>query len=237
VESRETASAELVPNADEVTGRLVEAVRAGDLAAFGKLYRDHAPAVRAVAASRIPDPGLADDAVQEVFARALAALPSLREVGRFRPWLMSIARHVALDALRAKGRAQPLDDQMMAEIPSVEPGPAELAELAELADLVRGVVGGLSQRDATTVGLIRLGFSVEDVATALGVSHVAAKVALHRARRRLRDALVFQVMVRTGGAACAEFRALREDGGAQQLTAHVRLCETCSAAARAHALG
>jgi hypothetical protein len=87
------------------------------------------------------------------------------------------------------------------------------------------------------VGLIQLGFTVEDVAVALGVSHGAAKVALHRARRRLRDALVLQVMVRTGGAACEDFRALRDAGDARALSGHVRTCGTCSVAARAHALG
>jgi RNA polymerase sigma factor (sigma-70 family) len=220
----------------ETDRRLVEAVGRGEVDAFAELYRLHASAVVSVVRSRTRDRDLAADVVQEVFTRALEALPSLQRPEVFRSWLMSIARHVAVDALRAKVRTEPIDERAAAEAPSPEAGPGTLAELTELAELVRGVVGGLNRRDATAVELIRLGFSVEDVATALGVSHGAAKVALHRARRRLRDALVLQVMVRTGGAACEDFRALRDLGDARGLSGHVRTCRTCSAAARAHAL-
>ena len=36
----------------------------------------------------------AEDAAQQVFAQALAALPEYRESGRFRSWLYTIAHHV-----------------------------------------------------------------------------------------------------------------------------------------------
>jgi RNA polymerase sigma factor (sigma-70 family) len=211
-------------------------VLGGDTRAFAELYRLHAPMVQSIVRSRTNDGNLAADAVQEVFTRALEALPGLKQPELFQSWLMSIARHVAVDALRTRSRTEPLDE-VAVEIASPEAGPGTLAELAELAELVRGVVGGLSRRDATAVGLIQLGFTVEDVSVALGVSHGAAKVALHRARRRLRDALVLQVMVRTEGAACEDFRALRGAGDARALAGHVGTCPTCSAAARAHALG
>jgi RNA polymerase sigma-70 factor, ECF subfamily len=235
MESQETKSVQQVRG--ETARGIVEAVRRGDVGAFAELYRQHAPMVQSLVRSRTHDRDLAADVVQEVFTRALEALPGLKRPELFRPWLASIARHVTADALRTRGRTEPFNENFAAQTPSNEAGPGPLVELSELAELVRGVVGGLHQRDATAVGLVQLGFSVEDVATALGITHGAAKVALHRARRRLRDALVLQVMVRTGGAACEEFRTLRDGGDARALAGHAKTCRTCSAAARAHAFG
>ena len=74
---------------------LVGLVRAGDPSAFAALYRAHAPAVYRVARERVPLLEAATDVVQETFARALANLDKLREPDRFRPWILSIARHAA----------------------------------------------------------------------------------------------------------------------------------------------
>ena len=89
---------------------LVEAVRSGDTEAFSELYRAHAGAVRAVAASQVHDREAIADIVQDTFFRALRNLASLQDPDRFRPWLLSIARHLATDQLRARGRVIVLDD-------------------------------------------------------------------------------------------------------------------------------
>jgi len=214
------------------TAELVQAVRSGDRQAFATLYRQHAPAVRVVVGGSLRDPELVADAVQEVFTRALEALASLRDAERFRPWLLSIARHVAVDTLRSGARTGPWDDELAQGVESFDPEPSDLAELAELAALVRGVVGGLSRRDATAITLLDLGFGLDDVSAALGLSRGAAKVAVHRARRRLRDALVLQVMVGKGEADCPTFRSLSSAGAYGDLIVHVRECDICSGPAR-----
>jgi RNA polymerase sigma-70 factor (ECF subfamily) len=169
---------------------LVEGIRRGERAVFETLYRRHLRAVRAVVRDQIQDPDEAAEVVQEIFARALESLPGLMHSERFRPWLLAIARHTAVDARRGRVRARPELLDAAEELPAPEPGPAELADVADMVAVVRRSVAVLSRRDATAVGLVALGFGVGDVAHALGIGHGAAKVALHRARRRLRAALL-----------------------------------------------
>jgi RNA polymerase sigma-70 factor, ECF subfamily len=57
----------------------------------------------------LSDRGIAEDLTQETYARAFRALPSFRAESTVRAWLLSIARRVAADHLRA-ARARPRTD-------------------------------------------------------------------------------------------------------------------------------
>jgi RNA polymerase sigma factor (sigma-70 family) len=207
---------------------LVEAVRAGDVDAFGVLYARHLPLVRTVLRDHVRNPEDLADLVQEVFTRALASLPSLRNPDRFRFWLQSIARHVGRDARHQAGRYR-LDDQADEELPATEPGPEDLAAFLDLSALVGDVMVELSPRDALAVALTYLGFGPTDVATALDVRYGAAKVILHRARRRLRTAIALRLLLNGGSPGCDRFAALRRDIKRGSLTAHVDGCDACGA--------
>jgi RNA polymerase sigma factor (sigma-70 family) len=188
---------------DRSDAELVAAVRGGDSQAFAALYRDHVDAVRRVAYHLVGDADRTADAVQDTFARALQHLDDLREPDRFRPWVLAIARHAATDQLRARKRVTGLDDRAEEVLAAGGPGPESVAELRELADQVQGCVAGLSKRDATALTMVtQLGFSPAQVADALGVTPGAAKVIVHRARRRLRDALALQLMVQQPSITC-----------------------------------
>ena len=92
---------------------------------------------------------------------------------------------------------------------------------------MKGCVAGLSTRDATAIVMVtQLGFTPEQVAGALGLTAGATKVLLHRARRRMRHALVLQVMVRQPDLACPELKHLVEDDPLAAVR-HVETCETC----------
>jgi RNA polymerase sigma factor (sigma-70 family) len=206
---------------------LVEAVRSGDSQAFSELYRAHVGAVRAVAFSLLHDREATADVVQDSFLRALRNLGTLQDPARFKPWLLQIARNLCTDQLRTRGRVTILDDSATHELADVGPSPGSLAELRELAEQVQGCVAGLSHRDATAIAMVaQLGFTPEQVAGALGLTPGATKVLLHRARRRMRHALVLQVMVRQPDLACPELRQLVDDDplGAPK---HVESCEIC----------
>ncbi len=210
---------------------LVELVRAGHPGAFGALYRAHAPAVYRVARERVPVVEAATDVVQETFARALASLDKLREPDRFRPWVLSIARHAAIDDRRIQSRFTPLGDESTGALPSDDRSPEEMAELAELAELLEVCVGDLSPRDATAVYLVtHLGLAPAEVGAALGLSPGAAKVVVHRARQRLRDALALRLMVRHRGASCDQFSELHDGGHVVQAARHLRECPICDRA-------
>jgi hypothetical protein len=140
------------------------------------------------------------------------------------------SRATAIDQRRTTNRRINVDrDDVDGELPVKEAGPDELAELRELARLVSGCMAALSTRDATAVALVsHLDFSNADVAAVLGVSSGAAKVVVHRARRRLREALTLELMVRRRGAGCEPFTALYDHGRLREAARHVRQCSVCA---------
>lgn len=209
---------------------LVQAVLAGDMGAFDSLYRAHVRTVVVVIRDRVYDPESVADIVQEVFARALERLGELRDHDRFGPWLTSIARHAAADHRRSRCRSPMSLLGHDTESPAPGPGPDVLAELNELADLVRTCVAGLSPRDATALTLVtQLGLAAADIAACLGVSVGTANVILHRARRRLGQALVLEVLVRRRAGGCEEFDLLFEIDDLVTVGRHVRSCARCGA--------
>ena len=73
---------------------------AGEHDAFRELYERYAPAVLGLLASRTEDHMLAEDALQEAFLKAHAALATFDATRSFGPWLAAIAENVARDFWR-----------------------------------------------------------------------------------------------------------------------------------------
>lgn len=208
---------------------LVALIRAGDISGFEELYVRHKPAVTRTVAAIVRDRDEAPDVVHEAFTRALGHLDSLRDPDRFAPWLLSIARHVATDHIRDRLRVDLAAEAAELDAPEATPGPEELAELADLSRLVGAGMTRLSSRDATAVALVaHLGFTPAEVGIALGVSHGAAKVIVHRARRRLRDTLFTEVLMRGHHGGCADQPALDDDADPALVLRHVRACQACT---------
>lgn len=212
-------------------GDLVRLALTGHPAAFATLYRANVGAVTQIVRSGISNNETAADIVQDVFVKALERLATLRDPDRFRPWLLSIARNAVVDRHRSAGRASvtSLDAESSAEPVAAGPSADELAELSELAHLVAGCVAGLSPRDATALSMVaHLGLGPAEVAVALGVTRETAKVIVHRARRRLRDALALELLVRRKAPGCPAFDAI----DVHDLVAaarHARSCLRCAA--------
>jgi RNA polymerase sigma factor (sigma-70 family) len=187
-----------VPADGEHDAGLVALIRDGNVLAFADLYRAHAPSVAFAVRDHVRDPETVADLVQESFARALERLDSLREPEHFGAWVLQIARHAAIDERRQRGRVRLAAEDLALHLKESTAGPEDLAELRDLLHRVRGCIAGLSRRDATAVVLVgELGFSPAALGAALGISPGSAKVVVHRARRRLADALAQQELVRS----------------------------------------
>src|SRR5947207_4881951 len=90
---------------------LVEAVRAGDREAFGRLYALYAPMVHGILLARVPYRDV-DDLAQDVFLAALKRLGSLRDTAAFGGWLAMITRNRAVDYYRRARETEALSDDM-----------------------------------------------------------------------------------------------------------------------------
>ena len=97
------------------------------------------------------------------------------------PWLLAVARKVMANDRRRVSRQQ--DTLALLQIPGA--GRQAAADLGELEALA-AALGRLSELDQELLKLVTWdGLSTKEAATVTGISHVACRVRLHRARRRL----------------------------------------------------
>ncbi|MDP2954040.1 MAG: sigma-70 family RNA polymerase sigma factor [Chloroflexota bacterium] len=74
-------------------------------AAVARLYESHFERVVRYIAARIGNPSDSEDLASEVFVRALRSVDSFKETGApMEAWIFKIARNIAVDYLRSKGR-------------------------------------------------------------------------------------------------------------------------------------
>src|SRR5206468_5892873 len=138
---------------------------------------------------------------------------------------LSIARHAAVDQRRYTTRVTALSDDEADALLSDHDSPTQRAELTDLAGLLEAGVATLSLRDATALSMVtHFGFGPAEVAAALGVKVGAAKVIVHRARRRLRDAVALRVLVRAKAEACETFRRRCDEGDMVAAARHLKAC-------------
>lgn len=166
---------------------LVSAFQEGSLEAFNELYHRHRGIVRAVCLSYLRDADLADEALQETFARAFRELATYDSRRPVRAWLRRVARNHCIDVLRRRRREVPADEHR-AQVIRLEDGPAAAGlETVENRAVVRTVLQSLSARDRDLLVLHHgLGVDVETLSRRLGMTTSSVAVALHRARRRAR---------------------------------------------------
>src|SRR3954469_17765389 len=162
--------------------RLVDLVRAGSEPAFEAIVgRYRAPLLRYC--RRILPDTRAEDAVQQAFVSAYAAMKRDDAQLDLRPWLYRIAHNSALNALRDRGvKHAELDEQ----IDGVERPDQAMERRQGLRDVL-GAVQALPQRQRDAMVLRELeGRSYDEIAGALGVTGGAVRQLLNRARTTLR---------------------------------------------------
>jgi RNA polymerase sigma-70 factor, ECF subfamily len=156
---------------------LVARARAGDRDAFAELYRRFHRAVHGVVLSRVAF-GDAADLVQDVFAIALERLPQLTDPSAFAGWLLTIARHHAIDHARV---IRPNDE--LVDLPAPVSRSAEVTQaIAALRELPE------AYRETMILRLVE-GLTGPEIAEQTGLSAGSVRVNLHRGMKLLRERL------------------------------------------------
>jgi|SRR5664279_944237 len=182
----------------DLAGALAGA-KAGDRAAIERFYDTNVDGLYAFVFYRVGrDAALAEDVVQETFAKALARTTDYDPTrGSHGSWLAVLSRNVIRDHLREHRRADQLletwerIDATLAQTFAAmaeRPLPGEVLERAETRDLVHMAIANLPEqyRNALTRKYVD-GESLETLAGELGISVDATKSLLARARRAFRD--------------------------------------------------
>ena len=176
----------------ESLAEVVDAARRGDKDAFSELVRRTFADTYTLAFRLTGNEQDANDVVQEAYIRAWRSIGKFRAESQFSTWLYRITANVAssFTARRKRLRTDVLDDAHEPVDERAEAQPAAMAESAEVAGRLAEAVEALPDTLRSVVVLKDVyGLSHEDIAEELGISVAAAKVRLHRGRRRLRDVL------------------------------------------------
>jgi len=165
---------------------VVAAARRGSRSAQDELIRRHHRSCVGLALHLLSDEDAALDAAQDACVRALEKLRSLKDDGRFRPWLMRIVVN-RCRSIRRRARARPPEEPLSPSLPAAD-GPA--SDQAERSRAVAEAVAGLppAQREAVVLFYYH-GLKAHEAADVLGCSTAAVKTRLFEARRRLADDL------------------------------------------------
>lgn len=181
------------PAATELDG-LVAAVARGDQAAYARLYRAVAAPVYGTALRTLRSPSHAEEVTQEVLLEVWRTACAYRPArGTVLAWVLTIARHRAVDRVRAAQAAA--DRELRAalrEQPVREPGAEPVAEQVERvldARRVRSALARLSgvQRESLVLAYYG-GYSQSEIARALGVPLGTVKTRMRDGLLRLRTA-------------------------------------------------
>jgi RNA polymerase sigma-70 factor, ECF subfamily len=171
---------------------LVSAARSGDRAAFDELVRATSAETYTLALRLVGDEEDARDVVQETYLRAYRGLGRFRGEAQFSTWLYRITANCAATHLgrRRRHRHDELADHDAVDLDPAH-DPEERADAAALRDRLTGALAELPPRLRAVVVLRDIYDLPHDaIAAELGISTSAAKVRLHRARRRLREQLL-----------------------------------------------
>jgi RNA polymerase sigma factor (sigma-70 family) len=164
---------------------LLAQVAGGDMRALEALYRRMRVQVFAVALAVTGDRGTAEDVMQDTFVRVYSGAPGYRPEVRARARVLTIARHLAVDAVRRRTR-EPVSEIAGAAAPAGEPDRIRL-------DLVNALLQ-LGQVDRQIVVLHDLaGLTHAQVAAELGLPAGTVRWRYRVALARLRP-LVAEVI-------------------------------------------
>jgi RNA polymerase sigma-70 factor (ECF subfamily) len=161
---------------------------------FSELYATHAGDVHRFVLFLSGDPAMADDILSETFIRLWHARDRV-DLTTVKGYLLTIARNLFLADRRHARRMTTLDER----VHDTRPDPERRAHAHRELQAVSAALQTLPEIDRAAV-LLRAeeGMSYDEVAAALAISPVAARVKVHRARLRLAE------VRRTRGLAIAE---------------------------------
>jgi RNA polymerase sigma-70 factor, ECF subfamily len=152
------------------------------------LFAKHHGEIYAYLMRMMRDPEVAADMTQDAFVKAYKNYASLEKPENARAWLYQIAHRVALDEIRRRKiiRFLPWTGESRGAAPSAE----HLVMEGRFSGDMQRALARIPERQRAALLLAELhdltGLELADV---LGVSHVAARALLTRARESLRQAL------------------------------------------------
>lgn len=194
--------------------QLLEALRAGDEAAFAQLVREYQASLVRVARMYVSTQAAAEEVAAETWLGVLKGLDRFEGRSSLKTWIFRILTNIAKTRAQRDGRTLPfsaLEDP--GRVPEAaldadrflgpehprwpghwavrpEPWPEDALVAAETRALVAEAIEALPPTQRAVISLRDVeGWSSEEVRNALEISETNQRVLLHRARSKVRRAL------------------------------------------------
>lgn len=153
---------------------------------FTTLYDTHQRQVYGYAVSRAGRQ-VADEIVSDTFLVAWRRFGELPEVAL--PWLLGVARNLIREQARQSARQESIEAELRAWQSQAPAGP-DPADVVTDRDAVLSALAGMSDDDRELLTLVAWhGLTAREAAHVIGCSSATYFVRLHRARRRLEQAV------------------------------------------------
>ncbi len=231
------------PSRPPSDAELIQAVRGGEIQAYGELFERHVGAARNLARHLAWSSAEADDLVSDAFAKVL---DTLRAGGgpdsAFRAYLLTALRHTAYDKTRRDKRLKLADDveavsgvEKVTTVPFHDPAVATLER-----SLATRAFASLPERWQTVLWQTEIeGQSAAELAKLLGLTANGASALAYRAREGLKTAYLQAHLAHNPTNRCratvAKLAAWTRGGLTKretaQVEAHLDECGTCRAMA------
>jgi RNA polymerase sigma-70 factor (ECF subfamily) len=200
--------------AGSAEAQLLEALRAGDEAAFAQLVREYQPSLVRVARIYVSSQAAAEEVAAETWLGVLKGLDRFEGRSSLRTWIFRILTNIAKTRAQRDGRTLPFSAlQDPGRVPEAaldadrfldpehprwpghwavrpEPWPEDALVAAETQALVAEAIEALAPTQRAVISLRDVeGWSSDEVRNALELSETNQRVLLHRARSKVRRAL------------------------------------------------
>ncbi len=200
--------------AGSAEAQLLEALRAGDEAAFAQLVREYQPSLVRVARIYVSTQAAAEEVAAETWLAVLDGLDRFEGRSSLKTWIFRILTNIAKTRAQRDGRTLPFsalrdpgrvpesavdaDRFLDPEHPRwpghwavrPEPWPDDALVAAETQAVVAEAIEALPPAQRAVISLRDVeGWSSEEVRNALELSETNQRVLLHRARSKVRRAL------------------------------------------------
>jgi len=181
-----TLLAEAAPmDGPEDRGSVIAAAKAGDLAAFDQLMRQHERMVLVTALRLLGSLDDAQDASQEVFLKLYRNLGKVEASGNISGWLYRVTVNACHDLRRRRPVSVPMEDA--GELASKEADPAQQSAEQERRRVLQLSLRMLSEKERSALVLRDLeGLTTEEVARVLGSSEATVRSQISKARVKVK---------------------------------------------------
>lgn len=172
---------------------LLQRARTGDIQAFDQLYQRHKVVVWQFVLSRVGAPMTAEDIVHDTFLE-LIKHPSRFDPYRgvvFEAYLCAVAKKLILKHQRKRRRETLVSDQPVTTICFNQEGKTTFEQRANQTIDVQRALKNLALNHREVLQLVEIeGYSIKELSDRAGLSIVALKARLHRAKLALRKMLI-----------------------------------------------